>query len=69
LCGKPGRVEKLRVEKEDGRFGRIEAAYGARCGICDVPKGGVIIVGVGEVDEGHFIGESTRDGELDINLC
>ena len=58
----------MRVEKEDGRLGRIEAAHCACCGICDVPEGGVVIMGVGEVDERHFKDESTREGETTINV-
>lgn len=57
----------MRVEKEDGRLGRIEAADSSGCGICGVPKGGVVIVGVGEVDERHFVDESTREGDSTIN--
>jgi hypothetical protein len=57
------------VQKEDSSFGRFEAADSARCGICDIPKGGVVIVGVGEVDKRHSMDDSTRDGGLDMNLC
>jgi hypothetical protein len=69
LRGKPGRVEKLRVKEEDCWLGRIETAHSARCGICDVPKGGVVIVGVGEVDEGHFMDDGTRVGDSTSKLC
>jgi hypothetical protein len=58
----------LRVEKEDGWLGRIEAAHSAGCGICDVPKRGVVIMGVGEVDERHSMDDSTREGETSINV-
>lgn len=54
LCREPGRVEELRVEEEDGRFGWIEAAYGARRRIGDIPKRGVVVVCVREVDVWHF---------------
>ena len=56
LCGEPGRVEELRVEEEDGRFGAIEAAHGARRRIGDVPERGVVVVRVREVDVGHLPG-------------
>ena len=68
MCGEPGRVEKLGVKKEDGCPGRIEAADSARCGICDVPKGDVVIVGVGEVDKRHFYGREHARGGFDINF-
>ena len=54
LRGEPGRVEELRVKKEDGRFGRIEAAHGACRRIGDVPKRGVVVVCVREVDVWHI---------------
>src|SRR6266581_350760 len=50
LCGEPGRVEKLRVKEEDGRIGRIEAAHGSRRRIGDIPKRGVVVVCVREID-------------------
>ena len=56
------------MEKEDGRLGRIETAHSAGCGICGVPKGGVVIVGVGEVDERHSMDESTVEGASSINV-
>lgn len=68
MRGEPGRVEKLRVEKEDCWPGRIETAHSARCGICDVPEGGVVIVGIGEVDERHFMDDSTREGDISTVL-
>jgi hypothetical protein len=51
------------MEQEDGRLGRIEAAHGARCGICGVPKGGEIVMSVGKVDVRHFLKlcSSSRD--------
>ena len=66
MRGEPGRVEKLRVKEEDGSFGRIETTDSARWGICDVPKGGVVIMGVGEVDERHFKNDGTREGDSTI---
>lgn len=68
MRGEPGRVEKLRVEKEDGSLGRIETTHSACWGICDVPKGGIVIMGVGEVDERHFKKDGTREGDSTIKL-
>ena len=58
LRGEPGRVEELRVEEEDGRFCAIEAAHGACRRIGDVPKRGVVVVRVREVDVWHLPGLS-----------
>jgi len=54
LCGEPGRVEELRVKEEDGRFGRIEAPHGSRRRIGDIPKRGVVVVCVREIDVWHL---------------
>lgn len=53
LCGEPGRVEELGMKKEDGRFGRIEAAHRACRRIGDIPKRGVVVMRVRQVDIWH----------------
>jgi len=60
LRGEPGRVEELGVEEEDGRLGGVKAAHGAGRGVGDVPKRGVVVVRVREIDVWH--GYSVRWG-------
>jgi|SRR5712675_963128 len=54
LRGEPSRVEKRRMEQEDGRLGGIKRADGTCCGIGDVPKRGIVVVRVREVDIRHL---------------
>lgn len=42
------------MEEEEGRLGGIEAAHGARRRVGDVPKRGVVVVRVREVDVWHL---------------